>query len=59
MGTVADRNASALAPDTPQIEDCRIFCRSRASLPVVEPASRKLVGLVSYFDVMGAVTVNA
>ena len=59
VGTVADRNAIALAPDTPQIEAFRIFCRSHASLPVVEPESRKLVGLVSYFDVMGAVTSNA
>ena len=59
VATVADRNAIALAPDTPQIEAFRIFCRSRASLPVVEPESRKLVGLVSYFDVMGAVIANA
>jgi CBS-domain-containing membrane protein len=59
VGTVADRNAIALAPDTQQIEAFRIFCRSRTSLPVVEPESRKLVGLVSYFDVMGAVTANA
>jgi len=59
VGTVADRNAIALAPDTPQIEAFRIFCRSRAPLPVVEPESRKLVGLVSYFDVMGAVTADA
>jgi CBS domain-containing protein len=59
VATVADRNAIALAPDTPQIEAFRIFCRSHASLPVVEPESRKLVGLVSYFDVMGAVTADA
>ena len=59
VGTVADRNAIALAPDTPQIEAFRIFCRSRTPLPVVEPQSRKFVGLVSYFDVMGAVTAKA
>ncbi|HTW36402.1 MAG TPA: CBS domain-containing protein [Rhizomicrobium sp.] len=59
VGTIADRTAIALAPDTPQIEAFRIFCRSRTSLPVVEPESRKLVGLVSYFDVMGAVTAGA
>jgi CBS-domain-containing membrane protein len=59
VGSIADRNAIALAPDTPQIEAFRIFCRSRASLPVVEPKTRKLVGLVSYFDVMGAVTAGA
>jgi CBS domain-containing protein len=59
VGPIADRNAIVLAPDTPQIEAFRIFCRSRTSLPVVEPESRKLVGLVSYWDVMGAVTAAA
>lgn len=59
VGSIADRNAITLSPDTPLIEAFRIFCRSRASLPVVDPKSRKLVGLVSYFDVMGAVTANA
>lgn len=59
VSTIADRNATVLAPDTPQIEAFRIFCRSRTSLPVVEPDNRKLVGLVSYFDVMGALTADA
>ena len=59
VASVADRNAIALAPDTPQIEAFRIFCRSRTPLPVVDPKSRKLLGLVSYFDVMGAATSNA
>jgi CBS domain-containing protein len=59
VGAIADRNAIVLAPDTPQIEAFRIFCRSRASLAVVEPESRKLVGLVSYWDVMGAITTGA
>jgi len=59
VSAVADRNAIVLAPDTPQIEAFRIFCRSRASLPVVDPATGKLVGLVSYWDVMGAITSAA
>jgi len=59
VGDIADRNAITLAPDTPQIEAFRVFCRSHVSLPVVEPKSRKLVGLVSYWDVMGAVTAGA
>ena len=45
VGAVADRHAIVLSPDTPQIEAFRIFCRSRASLPVVDPATGKLVGL--------------
>jgi CBS domain-containing protein len=59
VGAVADKNAIVLAPDTPQIEAFRIFCRSRASLAVVDPKSRKLAGLVSYWDVMGAITTGA
>jgi CBS domain-containing protein len=59
VGAVADRNAVVLAPDTPQIEAFRILSRSRVSLPVVDPDSRKLVGLVSYWDVMGAITGQA
>jgi CBS domain-containing protein len=59
VGEVANRNAVVLAPDTPQIEAFRIFCRSRASLPVVDPATGRLVGLVSYWDVMGAITSAA
>lgn len=56
VGKIANRNAVVLSPDTPQIEAFRIFCRSRASLPVVDPETGKLVGLVSYWDVMGAIT---
>jgi len=56
---VADPNSVVLAPDTPQVEAFRIFCRNHASLPVVEPGSRKLLGVVSYWDVLGAVTAAA
>jgi CBS-domain-containing membrane protein len=56
VGEVTDRSAAVLAPETPFIEAFRILCRSRVSLPVVEPASRKLVGTVSYWDVVGAIT---
>lgn len=59
VGAIADKKAIVLAPDTPQIEAFRIFCRSRASLPVVEPESRKLLGLVCYWDVMAAITAAA
>jgi CBS-domain-containing membrane protein len=54
----ADTGAVVLAPDTPQIEAFRIFCRSRAPLAVVDPGSRKLLGVVSYWDVMGAITAD-
>lgn len=59
VGEVADRNAIVLAPDTPLIEAFRILCRSRVSLPVVEPGSRKLLGSVSYWDVIGTITAES
>ncbi len=55
----ADKGAVVLAPDTPQIEAFRLFCRSREPLAVVDPQSRKLLGVVSYWDVMGAITADA
>jgi CBS-domain-containing membrane protein len=54
-----DTSAVVLTPDTPQIEAFRIFCRSRAPLAVVDPASRKLLGVVAYWDVMGAIVADA
>jgi CBS-domain-containing membrane protein len=56
VGEVTDRNAAVLAPETPLVEAFRILCRGRVSLPVVDPASRKLAGTVSYWDVIGAIT---
>ena len=52
---VADRNAVALSPTTPAIEAFRMFCRNRTPLAVVDPANRKLVGVVSYADVIKAI----
>jgi len=40
-----------VSPDTPLIETLLTLHKSRASLPVVEPDSGKLVGVISYFDV--------
>jgi CBS-domain-containing membrane protein len=59
VGELADRNGVVLAPETPLIEAFRILCRGRVSLPVVEPASRKLVGSVSYWDVLATITAGA
>lgn len=59
VGELADRNAIVLAPDTPLIEAFRILCRNRVSLPVVDGASRKLLGIVTYWDVMGSIMADA
>jgi CBS domain-containing protein len=40
-----------VGPDTPLLETLRILYRNRASLPVVEPDSGRLLGVISYFDV--------
>ncbi len=58
VGEVSDRNALVLGPDTPLIEAFRVLCRGRVTLPVVEPANRKLLGTVSCWDVIGTITAE-
>ena len=59
VADVADRNAAALHPDTPEIEAIRLFCRNRSTLPVVERESRKVVGMISCGDVIRAIAGSA
>jgi acetoin utilization protein AcuB len=40
-----------LSPDTPLLETLLTLYKTRASLPVVDPQTGKLLGVVSYFDV--------
>lgn len=40
-----------VSPDTPLIETLLILYKTGASLPVVDPETGKLVGVISYFDV--------
>ena len=56
VGEVADRDARVLYPDTPQIEALRLFCQQHTTLAVVERDTRKLLGLVSYWDAVCALT---
>jgi CBS-domain-containing membrane protein len=46
MGT----DAETVSPDTPLVETLLILYRARNSLPVVDPDSGKLVGVISYWD---------
>jgi len=46
-------DAPVVSPDTPLVETLLILYRNRISLPVVEPESGRLVGMISYFDVGG------
>lgn len=56
VSEVAERDIPVLHPDTPEIEALRLFCLERTTLPVVERGTKKLVGIVSYWDALRAVT---
>jgi CBS-domain-containing membrane protein len=43
--------AMTVAPDTPLLETLLVLYQSRRSIPVVDPADGRLVGVVSYWDV--------
>jgi len=59
VGNVADREAIMLYPDTPEIEALRLFCRHHTTLAVVERGTRQLVGIVSYWDAVRALTLDS
>lgn len=42
---------STVEPDTPLVETLLLLYQTRISIPVVEPKTGKLVGMISYFDV--------
>lgn len=55
-GETADRRVAALHPDTPEIEALRAFSRDQATLPVVVRDTGKLVGVVSCWDAIRAIS---
>ncbi len=56
VGDWCDREAVTLHPDTPEIEAIRLFCRRHTTLAVVERDTKKLAGIVSYWDAIAAIT---
>ena len=56
VGEVADRQVRVVHPDTPEIEALRLFAHQHATLAVVERDTRKLAGIVTYWDAMRALT---
>lgn len=42
-------------PDTPVVEALHMFYHARSTLPVVDPASGKLLGVVSYWDAVAKI----
>ena len=50
-----NREAPSVHPDTPVVEALRLFCRNHMTIPVVEPGTKKLVGMISYWDAARAI----
>lgn len=48
--TCMQDDVATVSPDTPLVETLLILYRTHVSLPVVEPDTRKLVGVISYWD---------
>lgn len=48
---LAQTDVSVVGPDTPLVETLLALYHSHASVPVVDPESQRLLGLVSYWDV--------
>ncbi len=46
-----NKDVPSVAPDTPLTETMLILYQTRASIPVVEPGSCKLLGMISYWDI--------
>lgn len=45
------QEVATVPPDHPLVETLLILYRSKSSIPVVEPDSGKLLGMISYWDV--------
>jgi CBS domain-containing protein len=45
-----------LRPDLSPVEALLLFYRNRSTLPVVEEGSGKLVGVLSYWDALAAIS---
>jgi len=43
-------DAETVAPDTPLVESLLVLYHARNSIPVVDPESGKLLGVISYWD---------
>lgn len=43
--------ATVVRPDTPILETVLILYKTRTSIPVVDKETRRLVGMISYFDI--------
>jgi CBS-domain-containing membrane protein len=46
-----NEEVTVVDPDTPLLETLLVLYKTRTSVPVVEKATRRLVGMISYWDV--------
>lgn len=46
-----NRDAKTVAPDTPLVETLLVLYHNRQSIPVVDPVTGRLEGMISYWDV--------
>jgi CBS domain-containing protein len=56
VGDMADRDVRVVHPDTPEIEALRLFGQQHSTLAVVARDTRMLLGIVSYWDALCALT---
>ena len=59
VGEVADRDVRVVHPETPEIEALRLFAHQHSTLAVVAIETRELLGILSYWDALGALTGKA
>jgi CBS domain-containing protein len=48
VAEVAERDAPTVQPDTPLIRGLQLLLRTRTVVPVVDPSSRRLLGVLAY-----------
>jgi CBS domain-containing protein len=56
VSEAADRNALRIGPDASATEAIRLCCRSQMPVPVIEKDTGKVLGLISCWDAMRALT---
>lgn len=56
VGPLARPDLPLLRPDMSPVEALLLFYRHRSTLPVVDEASGKLVGVLSYWDALSAIS---
>jgi CBS domain-containing protein len=56
VGPLARPDLPLLRPDTSPVEALLLFYRNRSALPVVDEASGNLLGVMSYWDALAAVS---